>query len=175
VDPALAKREEAVLKRVLILCFGLLLVLSIPGIARTRSSAVGGRPAYRHAYYLFIKGAPKGCEDCYVPLLITTRPLEQLAKAKESEECVLIITYERDSIWHDDGVLSVAPGDVEAAPRFIHLRDRTYRYQEISSLEVLEILQNPTGAIPISRPLLPNASSPAPTLQELISAFQNAK
>jgi hypothetical protein len=26
---------------------------------------------YRHGYYLFLVGPPRGCEDCYIPLLIT--------------------------------------------------------------------------------------------------------
>ena len=114
----------------------------------------------------------KGCEDCYVPLLITKEPLERLTNTKGNAACVLIITYERDSIWHDDGFVSVLPGDIEAGPRTVRLNARKYRYQEISSREVLKLLQNPMGTIPISRPILQNATSPGPSLQELISAFK---
>jgi hypothetical protein len=162
------------LKRISILCFAFLFLSSILGVAGTVSHSSGGPSTYRHAYYLFLAGAPTGCEDCYVPLLITKEPLEQLAKVKGNETCVLIITYERDSIWHDEGIVSVASGDIEVAPRIIHLRGRNYRYQEIGSLEVLKVLQNPMGTIPISRPVLPNTTSPGPTLQELISAFRDA-
>jgi hypothetical protein len=129
---------------------------------------------YRYAYYLFLEGV-QGCENCYVPLLITREPLEQVAKSRESAAGVLIITYERDSIWHDDGIVSVAPTGIKAPERIIQLRNRTYRYQEISPSEVTKLLQNPMGTIPISRPVLPKASSPGPTLKELIAAFQEAK
>ena len=148
------------------------LFLSAAGAAWTQSPSSRSRATYRHAYYLFLIGAPKGCEDCYVPLLITKEPLDRIREANKSEECVLIVTYERDSIWHDDGIVSVGADAIEAGPRIIRLRDRRYRYQEISSLEILRILQNPMGSIPISRPLLPNATSPGPTLPELISAFK---
>ena len=159
---------------ILMLFVSLLFVSASPGIAGTLSPPAGNRPAYHHAYYLFLAGAPKGCEDCYVPLLITTEPLEQAAKAKAAEPGVLIITYERDSIWHSDGIVSVAPGDIEAAPRIVHVRGRKYRYQEISYAEVLKLLENPLGTIPISRPFVANARPPGPTIEELISAFRHA-
>jgi hypothetical protein len=139
------------------------------------SSRAGDRPTYRHAYYLFLSGTPNGCEDCYVPLLVTTEPLEQSAKATEKEACVLITTYERDSIWHNEGIVLVAPGDIEVAPRIVHLRGRQYRYQEISSAEALKLFEDPMGTIPISRPLLPKAGSPGPTLEDLISAFRDSQ
>jgi hypothetical protein len=112
------------------------------------SSRARDRPTYRHAYYLFLSGTPNGCEDCYVPLLVTTEPLEQSAKATEKEACVLITTYERDSIWHNEGIVLVAPGDIEVAPRIVHLRGRKYRYQEISSARPLKILREPDGYYP---------------------------
>jgi hypothetical protein len=141
----------------------------------TPSSRSGDRPTHRHAYYLFLSGTPNGCEDCYVPLLVTTEPLEQAAKATEKEACVLITTYERDSIWHNDGIVLVAPGDIEVAPRTVHLRGRKYRYQEISSAEALKLFENPMGTIPISRPVLPKAGSLGPTLEDLIPAFRDSK
>jgi hypothetical protein len=150
------------------------LVLSIPYMAGAASISPADSTNYRHAYYLFVDGI-QGCENCYVPLLITKEPLEQMAKFGENESCVLIITYERDSIWHDDGIVSVAPKAIEAPERVIHLRDRKHRYPEISPSEVLKLLQSPMGTIPISRPVLPKASSPGPTLKELIAAFQEAK
>jgi hypothetical protein len=33
------------------------------------------------AYYLFLADAPKGCEDCYVPLLVVGSALEDVASA----------------------------------------------------------------------------------------------
>lgn len=163
---------EVHLKSIPTLCLGLILLSALPSQCQTASAE---RPAYRHAYYLFLADPPKGCEDCYVPLLITTSPLEQAAKAATQERCVLIVTYERDSIWHNDGLITLASGDIEAAPRIVHLRDRRYRYQEITSSEILKLLQNPMGTIPISRPYIPNPAPPTPTLQDLISAFRDSK
>lgn len=163
------------MKRLPILCLGLLCLVVIHGASVTLSSPAGDRPSYRHAYYLFLAEPPHGCEDCYVPLLITTEPLEQTARDKGPEACVLIITYERDSIWHDDGIVPVAGSDIEAESRIIHLRGRRYRYQEISFAEVLKLLEHPMGTIPISRPYLPKAASPGPTPEELIAEFREAR
>ena len=163
------------MKRIPMVCVGFLLFSVISSTSGTLSPTAGDHPAYRHAYYLFLAGTPTGCEDCYVPLLITTGPLEELAKRKGHEECVLIITYERDSVWHDEGIVPLEFSDIEAAPRIVHLRGRKYRYQEIPSSELLHLLENPMGTIPISRPALPNPASPVPIFQELISAFRNTK
>ena len=133
------------------------------------------RPAYHHAYYLFFDGTPRSCEACYVPLLITADSLEEAAKGADKAPCVLITTYERDSIWHNDGIVFLAPGDIEVAPRIVHFKGQQYRYQEIGSGEVLRLLENPMGTIPISRPILPNATVPGPTLKDLISAFRGSK
>ncbi|HEV2133009.1 MAG TPA: hypothetical protein VGR47_01980 [Terracidiphilus sp.] len=159
--------------RILVNCVAIF-VLSIPSIAGAASRSPADSTNYHHAYYLFVEGI-KGCENCYVPLLITNEPLEQIAKSGENQTSVLIVTYERDSVWHDDGTVSVEPKAIEAPERIIHLRDRTYRYQEISSSEVVKLLQNPMGTIPISRPVLPNASSPGPTFKELIATFEREK
>lgn len=151
-----------------------LLLPIFPGVrGATSSSAAGDRLAYRHAYYLFFSGAPVGCEDCYVPLLITTDSLEQMAAGKSTAACVLIITYERDSIWHNEGLVSVAPADIEKPPRILHLRGRRYRYQEISSAEALRLLQNPLGTILISRPQLP-PGAPGPSVEALALALRDA-
>jgi len=162
------------LERIAKFCVSLMFGLSLAATG-TLPGQAEDRPGYRHAYYLFLAGTPKACEDCYIPLLITCEPLEKAAKAKSPQAGVLIITYERDSIWHDDGVVSFTPGDIEAAPRIVHLRGWRYRYQEISPAEVVKLLENPRGTIPISRPYLPPASAPGPSLEELISDFRDAK
>lgn len=162
------------MKRIAMLWVSVVLVSSLAA-SRTLPGQAEERPAYRHGYYLFLADAPNGCEDCYVPLLITAEPLEKSATAKKPEAGVLIITYERDSIWHDDGIVWLEPGNIEAAPRIVHLRDRRYRYQEVSSAEVLKLLENPRGTIPVSRPYLPKADVPGPNLEELISDFRSAK
>jgi hypothetical protein len=160
--------------RAFLLCLVFLLsptISSVTGAAS--SSAAHEQPAYRHAYYLFLSGTPVGCEDCYVPLLITAEPLEQIAQGSTKVDCALIITYERDSVWHNDGLVSVAPADIEKPPRILHLRGRKYRYQEISSAETRKLLQNPLGTIPISRPNLPPSAS-GPSVQALALAFADA-
>jgi len=130
------------------------------------------RPSYRHAYYLFQTGVVAGCEDCYVPLLITQTPLDEIAKQKENADCVWITTYERDSIWQMNGTVSVEPGNIEAPRRVLHFNGHSYRYQEITAGEVLKLLEKPHGAIPISRPYLPDKSSPGSAPGDLISDFR---
>ena len=39
-------------------------------------------PAQAHGYYLFLAQAPSGCEDCYIPLLVTQTRVEDLAREK---------------------------------------------------------------------------------------------
>ncbi len=166
-------RSEVNTVRILFHCVALPL-LSICCMSGAVSPSPEASTNYRHAYYLFIEGI-QGCENCYVPLLITKEPIEQMAKSGKDEACVLIVTYERDSIWHDDGIVLITPKAIESPERIIHLRERKYRYQEISSFEALKLLQNPMGTIPISRPFLPTPDSPGPTLEELIAALQEAK
>jgi len=158
--------------RTILLSLVLLLLFPISGVSRTASSASDERQAYKHPYYLFLSGTPVGCEDCYVPLLIATESLEQIAPGKTNAACVLITTYERDSIWHNEGVVSVTPTDVEKPSRVLHLRGRRYRYQEISVAEALRLLENPLGTIPISRPLLP-PGSPGPSVEALALALRD--
>ena len=157
--------------RPILLSLVLLLLFPISGVSRSSSSAAGERLAYKHAYYLFLSGTPVGCEDCYVPLLIATESLEQIAQGKTNAACALITTYER-VIWHNEGLVSVTPIDVEKSPRVLHLRGRRYRYQEISAAEALKLLENPLGTIPISRPLLPPGSS-GPSVEALALALRD--
>lgn len=158
------------------LCSLCLLLLSTRDSGQGTKAGESHRPVFRHAYYLFLSGTPRGCEGCYIPLLISSEPLQQIANAPtEKARCVLITTYERDSIWHEDGIVMVAAGDVEATPRMIELRGRKYRYQEISAVEALGLFTKPMGTIPISRPMLPAADVPGPTLGELISDFRSTE
>ena len=163
------------MKRVWHFCCVCLLLLSIESSGQEAKAGQSNRPVYRHAYYLFLAGAPRGCEDCYVPLLITAEPLEAAAGNLAKTRCVLITTYERDSIWHEDGIVVIAAGDIQPAPRMIELRGRKYRYQEISADETLKLLMKPMGTIPISRPMLPRADVPGPTLEELTADFRSVK
>ena len=127
---------------------------------------------YRHGYYLFLADLPVACEACYVPLLLTAEPLEEIAKSPGGEDADLITTYERDSIFQMNGIVHVAPAEIEAAPRTILVRKRNYRYQEITAAEILRLLQHPHGTIPVSRPMLHSDLPPGPSLEALIAAFR---
>ena len=132
-------------------------------------SAAGGADTSPHAYYLFLVGAPQGCEDCYVPLLVTRQTLEEIASSGSDSASVLITTYERDSIWKVERSVPLAAADVSASERIVRLRGRRYRWQEITAAEVLRLLEKPEGAIPIHRLVpVPDRKS----LEDLIAAFR---
>jgi hypothetical protein len=154
----------------------LVLSLGLSAIAGSASqeppSAV---PAYRHGYYIFLSDPPVACEACYVPLLITAETLEETAKHAPGQECVLVTTYERDSIYQLNGIVRVAPRDFDAGPRTVRVRKRNYRYQEITAAELLRLLENPQGTIPISRPFLYSELPPGPSVQTLIADFRAVK
>ena len=149
------------------------LVSTISHASDATSSISTKRPRFTHAYYLFLSGTPVSCEDCYVPLLIATESLEEIAREKTKAECALITTYERDSVWHNEGLVAVEPTEIEKSPRILHVRGKRYRYQEISAAEALKLLRNPMGTIPISRPQLPRGS-PGPSIEALILELRNA-
>lgn len=158
-----------------------LLALSAAAFAAPQNPTLSGLPPgqpasapapYRHGYYLFLWDGPAGCEPCYVPLLLTVAPLEEIAKMSGGQDADLITTYERDSIFQMDGIVHVVPADVQAAPRTIRLRNRHYRYQEITAAEILHLLEHPDGTIPVSRPVLRSALPSGPGLDLLIAAFR---
>ncbi len=132
-------------------------------------AAAEDRGASPHAYYLFLADAPRGCEDCYIPLLVAQPSLEEVASSCIDGTTVLITTYERDSIWMvEQGVLLLA-ADVSARERRIRFRGRLYRYQEIAPTEALRLLEKPEGTIPIHRLVsVPDRKS----LEDLIAAFR---
>src|SRR5208282_5850921 len=109
-----------------------------------------------------------------IPLLMSEAPLEEIAKNKSDANCTLIVTYERDSIWDLEGTPLISPGDIEALPRKIRLNGREYRYQEITAPEVLALLRNPMGSIPISRIAHFHAQQ-GPSLEDLISDFSGLR
>lgn len=152
------------------LCLALLLLSRAhPLMADTPTSKV---PVYRHAYYLFLAGTPKGCEECYIPLLITKERLEHIAESQKIAEAVLITTYERDSIWQVEPPALIKPTDIEVPQRMIRIGARAYRYQEITPAEVLRLLENPQGRIPISRLKAPPSRE---SLADLVSDFRAVK
>lgn len=125
-----------------------------------------------HAYYLFLAGAPKGCEDCYVPLLVAEQALEEVAASGRDAPIILLTTYERDSVWRVERGVSLAASDVSAGERILRLRGRRYRYQEITPAEVLRLLDKPGGRVPIHR------AAPVPderSLEDLAAAFRGLR
>jgi len=156
--------------------FLVLVIVALGPLNHPRTQAAQpGTVAYKHAYYLFLDGAGSGCQSCYVPLLITQNSLEKIGAAGKGEEGVLIITYERDSIWQNKGAVPLHAEQIEAAPRIVRLNVNRYRYQEISAAEALKLLENPGGSIPISRPAQPGMELDKPTREELIRAFKSLR
>ena len=146
-----------------------LLALVAIGLVPAAAGAAGGPP---HAYYLFLAGVPQGCEDCYVPLVITGRALNDVASSGRDGAIVLITTYERDSIWKIERDVPLAAADVSAGERIVRLRGRRYRWQQVPPAEVLRLLEKPEGTIPIHRLVpIPDRKS----LADLIAAFRGQK
>lgn len=129
---------------------------------------------YRHAYYLFLMSQSRSCVDCYIPLLLTPEPLENVLMNGGPALCVVITTYERDSIVGAPrrGV-PIAATDVQPRERYLRMGDRQYRYYEARAAEVLRLLQNPEGSIPIHR--TPEMGTPSPEeLRDLLAGFRAA-
>jgi hypothetical protein len=156
----------------LMVAIGMFLVVS--GAAGSDQTEVRDA-SYHHGYYLFLAGTPQGCEDCYVPLLLTRKSIEDLKENPTPEDCVLITTFERDSIWHYDGLARIGQSEINTAERKLRISDKTYRFQEIGASEVLRLLENPLGKIPVSRPFLPAKLPAGPELKQLVSDFKTAK
>jgi len=143
-----------------------LLAVACACLVPAAAADVGAAP---HAYYLFLAGAPQGCEECYVPLLITQKPLGEVASSGRDSAVVLITTYERDSIWKLERDVPLAAADIPAVERVVRLRGRRYRWQGIAPAEVLRLLEKPEGSIPIHR------VTPVPDkklLEDLMAAFR---
>jgi hypothetical protein len=114
----------------------------------------------------------RNCEDCYIPLLLTPEPLESVVMDGKAASGVIVTTYERDSIVGTPrrGV-RIAATDVQPRERHLRVGDRQYRYHEVSAAEVLRLLQNPEGGIPIHR--TPEMGVPRPEeLRDLLAGFR---
>lgn len=133
-------------------------------------AGVDTKPPYQHVYYLFVQPPFEGCGDCYVPMIVTRVPIGAKALASGGIENVLIITYERDSIWEirSDSVL-LNRDTVSLSERKLRWNGSRYRYQEVSKQEALRLLRNPMGTMPISRPLLSTNISRGPLIEKLIN------
>jgi len=126
---------------------------------------------YTNAYYLFLAEPSRGCEDCYIPLLFTLRALEAVVEGQPIADCILLVTYERDSIWTvQNSPLTIDLKAVSKPERKISINQRTYRYQAVTKEEVLALLRKPGGTVPLSRPFFETHYDPK-VLQRLISNF----
>ena len=127
-----------------------------------------------HGYYLFLAQAPSGCEDCYIPLLVTQARLEDLAREKRDEQAIVVTTYERDSLVGPPRGVVVSAAALLPQERRMNLLDRRYRYQEVGPSEVLSLLERPGGTIPISRTMSMGVPS-SDELKDLIARFRATK
>lgn len=67
---------------------------------------------------------------------------------------------------------ALAAGDVATKDRIVRVRGRRYRYQEVSPAEVIRLLENPRGSIPVHRVIpVPDGES----LTDLIAVFLGGK
>ena len=119
---------------------------------RGGSSADGSGP-FRYCYSLFeLPAGRTGCSDCYIPLLVTREPLD----GRGPLEAVVIVTYERDSVWRfGDKPVKLEPGAVQAGERKVRFEGKVYRYQRVPNEEVIRLLEHPFGTLPIHRPARP--------------------
>ncbi len=138
--------------RVALAVLGVMVAGVVPGRATVSADGAGAIQQLRHAYYLF-------GEDGSIPLLLTSNPLEQVAKGRNEGESVLVMTYERDSVFFVKQGVRVASGDVKRLERHVRLQPfleprsaSWYRYQEVALAEVRHLLQHPGGTIPVHGP-----------------------
>jgi len=145
----------------------LFLVLSLLAASCRGAPAPRDEMPAAHAYYVFATGS----RGRYVPLLVSTSPLEELSSAARDSEVVLITTYERDSIWRLERGVPLAAADVSPGPRMLRLRDVEYDYQEIAPAEVLHLLEHPVGTISVHSTFSPGTDE----VRDLIEAFGGSR
>jgi hypothetical protein len=114
---------------------------------------------YRHGYYLFVVGPETQGQDRTIPMLLTSNALEQVAEGRPEQQSVLVITYERDSVFYVKSDIQIPANDVRPLERQVRVQvglepqsTRWYRYQEVSAAEVHRLLEHPQGTIPVHRP-----------------------
>lgn len=130
------------------------------------SVGAGAKPPFHHVYYLFQQHPSNGCGDCYIPMVITRVPIDAKALAGGTIENILIITYERDSIFNiSSDPVPLNSASVSLPERQLRWNNSRYRYQEVGKQEALRLLRNPLGSIPISRP---GPTSPSELIRTLI-------
>ena len=124
-----------------------------------------GEPPFSHVYYLFVSHAT-GCEECYIPMLITRAPIDKSNLDKGPIDNVVVITFERDSIWRWEDPILLDNHAVLLPERTLRWNKEIYRYQEVDRSEAIRLLLNPLGTIPISRRSDPH--HPEPSMEQFI-------
>jgi hypothetical protein len=143
----------------------LLLVLFALAFAIRVAAEPDGKPPFSHVYYLFISH-DTGCEECYIPMLITRAPFDKPSLDRGPIENVVVITFERDSIWQWKDPIPLDSHAVLLPERTLRWNKKLYRYQEVDRSEAIRLLLNPLGTIPISRRGDPH--DPGPSMEQLI-------
>jgi hypothetical protein len=84
-------------------------------------------------------------------MLITRAPIDKAILDKGPIDNVVVITFERDSIWQWNDPITLDSKAVLLPERTLRWNNKVYRYQEVDRCEAIRLLLNPLGTIPISR------------------------
>jgi hypothetical protein len=116
------------------------------------------RAVYRHAYYLFAVAPVADGADRGIPMLLSQKPIDE-ATASGEGACVVIWTYERDSVFSVREGLRLHPDDLKPKERHVQIPTmgdgaplRWFRYQRVALSEARHLLVHPEGSIPVHRP-----------------------
>jgi hypothetical protein len=141
------------LTRVLVACLTL-----CPPVIGMGGAEAGTAPRYRYAYFLFAAGQVADNADASIPLLLTRRPLEQASTADADPCCVVVWTYERDSVSLVRQGTDIRAEHVKAQERHVQIPGLAvggirhwYRYQRVALSEARQLLTHPEGVIPVHR------------------------
>src|SRR5206468_3147975 len=118
------------------------------------ATTVSAQPAqYRHAYYFVPRRQGDGLRALLHPVAADLRAARRARRPGSRCRRDHDVRARLDLVV-GEGV-RLAAADVVPVGRTLRLRDKRYRYQEISPREVVRLLENPRGAIPIGRPMTP--------------------
>jgi hypothetical protein len=126
------------------------------GGAAAGGGGTGASRAYRNAYYLFAIGPLAEGVDRTIPMLLTPEAIETATAAGKG--CVLLWTYERDSLSGVREGVRIGPEDLKPQERHVRVpalgegsAARWYRYQRVALSEARHLLEHPEGSIPVHR------------------------
>jgi hypothetical protein len=120
------------------------------------SAAQGERSAAEgYTAYWLTSEEPRAYED----LILARRPLSEMPRGAAAAdtslltcEGVLVTTYQKDSIWNvDRRPFKPVAGVEKVLKDSITMNGREFRYAQADLRDVLRLLENPEGTIPIHR------------------------